>query len=167
MEKLYCTIFIVDVSQNPEEVDTITSRIVQLIEDHGGVIKRQNPWGKRRLAYPIENKTTGFYVEIEFTAQSRLNIPQIIEKEYRLNDRVLRFLTYVVTRRELLQRKIDARRARSAAEEGNGSRPAVAAAVPEKETALPKKAVVSAEDEDTEFDDDLVIDDVDDEEEVE
>ena len=107
MKQHYCTIFIVDVLQNPEEVDTITSRIQQLIEDHGGEIVLHNPWGKRRLAYPIQKRTSGFYVEIEFTAPSRLNIPQIIEKEYRLNDRVLRYLTYVVTAEEMKQRKMD------------------------------------------------------------
>ena len=118
MENLYCTIFIVDVSQNPEEVDTITSRVLQLIEDHGGVVKRNNPWGKRRLAYPIENKTSGFYVELEFSANSRLNIPQIIEKEFRLNDRVMRFLTYVVTKEELKQREVSAKRLRAEGAEG-------------------------------------------------
>jgi len=107
MKQHYCTIFIVDVLQNPEEVDTITSRIQQLIEDHGGEIVLHNPWGKRRLAYPIQKRTSGFYVEIEFSAPSRLNIPQIIEKEYRLNDRVLRYLTYVVTKEEMQQRKMD------------------------------------------------------------
>ncbi len=115
MQKLYCTIFIVDVSQNPEEVDTVTSRIVQLIEDHGGVIKRQNPWGKRRLAYPIRKKTSGYYVEIEFTAHSHLNIPKIIEQEYRLNDRVLRYLTYVVTPEELRQRELNAKQGKAGA----------------------------------------------------
>ncbi|MEZ4763764.1 MAG: hypothetical protein R3C26_11430 [Calditrichia bacterium] len=42
-----------------------------------------------------------------------MNIPQIIEKEYRLNDRVMRHLTYVVTKEELLQRGIDIRRAKT------------------------------------------------------
>ncbi|HQU73748.1 MAG TPA: 30S ribosomal protein S6 [Calditrichia bacterium] len=110
MENLYCTIFIVDVSHNPEEAENITSRVQQLIEDHGGVIKRHNPWGKRRLAYPIEKKTSGFYVEIEYAANSRLNIPQTLEKEFRLNDRVMRFLTYVVSKDELIQREINAKR---------------------------------------------------------
>ncbi len=104
MEKLYCTIFIVDISQNPEEVETITSRIQQLIEDYGGIVKRIDRWGKRRLAYPIRKKTYGYYVEIEFSALSHLNIPQILEQEYRLNDRVLRYLTYVVDKKELIQR---------------------------------------------------------------
>ena len=107
MENLYCTIFIIDVSQNPEEVENVTSRIVQLIEDHGGSIKRNERWGKKRLAYPIRKRTSGFYVEIEFNAQSRLNIPKTIESEYRLNDRVLRYLTYVVTNDELRQRELN------------------------------------------------------------
>jgi small subunit ribosomal protein S6 len=110
MENLYCTIFIVDISQNPEEVDTVSSRIQQLIEDHGGIIKKVNPWGKQKLAYPIHNRTYGFYVEIEFTANSHLNIPKTIEQEFRINDRVLRYLTYVVTKKELQQREINAAR---------------------------------------------------------
>ncbi len=105
MEKLYNTIFIVDVSQNPDESETVTSRIQQLIEDYGGVIKKINRWGKRRLAYPIQKKTHGFYVEIEFSASSRLNIPSILENEYRLNDRVLRYMTYIVEKKELIQRE--------------------------------------------------------------
>ena len=60
MEKLYSTIFIVYISQNPEEVDTVASRIQQLIEDHGGIIKKVDRWGKRRLAYPIQKLNYGF-----------------------------------------------------------------------------------------------------------
>ena len=104
MEKLYSTTFIVDISQNPDEVETVTSRIQQLIEDHGGVLKRIDRWGKRRLAYSIDKKTHGFYVEIEFSANSRLNIPKILQNEYRLNDRVLRSITYIVEKKELTQR---------------------------------------------------------------
>lgn len=104
MENLYSTIFVVDISQNPDEVETVTSRIQQLIEDHGGIIKKIDRWGKRRLAYLIRKKTHGFYVEIEFSANSRLNIPQILEAEFRLNDRVLRHMTYIITAKELAQR---------------------------------------------------------------
>jgi len=111
MEHLYSTIFIVDISQNPDEVDTVASRIQQLIEDHGGVIKKIDRWGKRRLAYPIRKKTHGFYVEIEFSANSHLNIPKILETEYRLNDRVIRYLTYLISKRELLQRAKNAGKA--------------------------------------------------------
>lgn len=132
MENLYSTIFIVDISQNPDEVDTVASRIQQLIEDHGGVIKKIDRWGKQRLAYPIRKKTHGFYVEIEFSANSHLNIPQILEEEYRLNDRVLRYLTYVIEKKELLQRERNAKRMRGRAAAAAASQPA---AVEKKEAA--------------------------------
>jgi small subunit ribosomal protein S6 len=114
MEKLYSTIFIVDISQNPDEVDTVASRIQQLVEDHGGIIKKIDRWGKRRLAYSINKRTHGFYVEIEFSANSRLNIPQILENEYRINDRVLRFMTYIIEKEELIQRAKNAGKLKSA-----------------------------------------------------
>jgi small subunit ribosomal protein S6 len=139
MENLYCTIFIVDVSQNPEEVENVTSRIVQLIEDHGGSIKRNERWGKRRLAYPIRKRTSGFYVEIEFGAQSRLNIPQIIEGEYRINDRVLRYLTYVVTKEELHQRELNATRTQYYHDEEESDLEAETGASNEEEEKAPKE----------------------------
>ena len=108
MENLYCTIFIVDISQNPDESETVSSRIQQLVEDHGGIIKKINRWGKKRMAYSIQKKSHGFYVEIEFSASSRLNIPKILETEYRINDRVLRHLTYIVDKKELIQREKNA-----------------------------------------------------------
>ena len=93
-----------------------------------GIIKSINPWGKRRLAYSIQKKNYGSYVEIEFTANSRLNIPKIIENEYRINDRVLRYLTYVVTKKELVQREIDVSRIQEIGvdqAENNENRPSV------------------------------------------
>ena len=105
MENLYCTIFIVDISQNPDESETVSSRIQQLIEDHGGIIKKFDRWGKRRMAFTIQKKSHGFYVQIEFSANSRLNIPKILEGEYRLNDRVLRHMTYIIDKKELIQRE--------------------------------------------------------------
>lgn len=113
MEKLYDSIFIVDISQNPDEVETVTSRIQQLIEDHGGIIQKIDRWGKRRLAYKIDNKSHGFWVEIEFSASSRLNIAKTLEDEFRLNDRVLRYLTYIVSKKELIEREKSARKVKA------------------------------------------------------
>jgi small subunit ribosomal protein S6 len=117
MENLYNSIFIVDISQNPDESETVTSRIQQLIEDHGGIIKKINRWGKKRLAFSIHKKTNGFYVEIEYTANSRLNIPKILDNEFRLNDRVIRHLSYRVDKKELIQREKKAVAVKAKAEE--------------------------------------------------
>ena len=122
MEKLYNTIFIVDISQNPDESETVTSRIQQLIEDYGGIIKKINRWGKRRLSYPIAKKSHGFFVEIEFAANSRLNIPNTLEGEFRINDRVLRHLTYIVDKKELIQREKNAGKIQKAEANNNASK---------------------------------------------
>jgi len=141
MENLYSTIFVVDISQNPDEVETVTSRIQQLIEDHGGIIKKIDRWGKRRLAYLIKKKTHGFYVEIEFSANSRLNIPKILEAEYRLNDRVLRHMTYIISAKELAQRARSASKiARKEAESVPVNKAAVMEAPP-VESAVEEKPV--------------------------
>ena len=43
------------------------------IKEHGGVIVRENPWGLKSLAYPIQKKTTGLYWVMEYTAPSDFN----------------------------------------------------------------------------------------------
>ena len=49
-------------------------------------------WGLRKLAYPIQKKTTGFYTLLEFDAE-----PSVIAKleiQFRRDERVIRFLTF-------------------------------------------------------------------------
>ena len=62
-----------------------------LIKDNGGEIVHEEEWGLRKLAYPIQKKTTGFYALLEFKAD-----PAFINKfetEYRRDERIIRFLT--------------------------------------------------------------------------
>ena len=48
-------------------------------------------WGLRKLAYPIQKKSTGFYNLIEFNAESP--IVDKLEIQFRRDERVIRFLT--------------------------------------------------------------------------
>ena len=49
-------------------------------------------WGLKKLAYPIQNKTTGFYFLVEFTGEGSLI--NTLETQYRRDERVIRFLTF-------------------------------------------------------------------------
>ena len=49
-------------------------------------------WGLRKLAYPIQKKTTGFYFLVEFTGEGSLI--GTLETQYRRDERVIRFLTF-------------------------------------------------------------------------
>ncbi len=62
-----------------------------LITDNGGKIVYQEEWGMKKLAYPIQKKTTGFYALIEFQAE-----PEFIAKfetQFKRDERILRFQT--------------------------------------------------------------------------
>ena len=49
-------------------------------------------WGLKKLAYPIQKKSTGFYYLIEFAAEG--SFIQTLETEYRRDERIIRFLTF-------------------------------------------------------------------------
>ena len=51
-------------------------------------------WGLRKLAYPIQKKTTGFYHLFEFKADSQFI--DKLETQYRRDERIIRFLTFVM-----------------------------------------------------------------------
>lgn len=56
-----------------EEYKAAQKKFTSIIEENGGTLVHQNPWGLRPLAYPIEKKTTGLYFVVEYTAPTDLN----------------------------------------------------------------------------------------------
>lgn len=79
---------------NPEIPDEETGRVVdrigQLIATGGGEVTKTEPWGRRRLAYPIDGHREGFYVVQQFhmdpTATTEL------ERSLKLSEDVIRYL---------------------------------------------------------------------------
>ena len=68
------------------------AKYLDLIKENGGEVVYEQDWGLRKLAYPIQKKTTGFYHLIEFKAE-----PAFISKletQYRRDERIIRFLTF-------------------------------------------------------------------------
>ena len=64
----YETIFIVDVTKTEEEVNSIVEKMKSLIESNA-TVEAVDIWGKRRLAYEIDDKTEGFYVLVSFSSK--------------------------------------------------------------------------------------------------
>ena len=61
------------------------------ISENGGELVHEESWGLRKLAYPIQKKTTGFYHLLEFNAPGELI--EKLEIQYRRDERIIRFLT--------------------------------------------------------------------------
>ena len=87
----YETVFILNPVLSDEQAkDTVEKFVKVLTKAKAEIINTEN-WGLKKLAYPINKKSTGFYNLIEFTADS----PAItaLETEYRRDESVMRFLT--------------------------------------------------------------------------
>lgn len=90
----YETVFILNpVLSEDQAKDTVDKFVKVLTKANAEIINAEN-WGLKKLAYPINKKSTGFYNLIEFTADS----PAInaLETEYRRDESVMRFLTTVL-----------------------------------------------------------------------
>ncbi len=94
MLKNYETVFILNPVLSDEQMKDAAAKFVKILTDNGSEIVNEEHWGLRKLTYPIQHKTTGFYVLVEFKAE-----PQLIAKldtEYRRDERVMRYLTTVL-----------------------------------------------------------------------
>jgi len=56
-----------------DEFTAIQKKYVNFINENGGNVESENPWGLKSLAYPIEKKTTALYWVVEYKAPSELN----------------------------------------------------------------------------------------------
>ena len=94
MLRQYETTFIIDAYLSNEQIEEKIQIYIKLIEENEGKILNIDRWGKRRLAYEIARKQYGYYVYIRFEAPG--TIIQIIERDYKLDDDIIRYLTVLV-----------------------------------------------------------------------
>ncbi|WP_109619418.1 30S ribosomal protein S6 [Sediminitomix flava] len=89
--KNYEAVFIISPVLSEEQIKEAVDKFSSLLKDSGADVYHSEDWGLRKLAYPIEKKSTGFYQLFEFKAS-----PEVIAKfelELKRDERVLRFLT--------------------------------------------------------------------------
>ena len=108
----YETVFILTPVLSEDQMKEAVEKFKDILTSDGAEILYEENWGMRKLAYPIQKKSTGFYEFIEFNAE-----PTVVEKlevNFRRDERVLRFLTikqekyaaeYAAKRRSLRQSK--------------------------------------------------------------
>ena len=67
-------------------------KFTKVVTDNGGSIVNEEIWGLRKLAYPIQKKSTGFYAFVEFDGDPTL--VNKVETAFRRDERVIRFLVF-------------------------------------------------------------------------
>jgi small subunit ribosomal protein S6 len=92
----YETTFITRVDITDEALKTLKDRLTAVIQSFGGELVYSEDWGKRKLAYPIHKETRGQYTHLVYTGRG--DVVAEMERNLRLSDSVLRFLTIVVSK---------------------------------------------------------------------
>ena len=88
----YETVFIATPVLSDVQTKELFGKVQGVITENGGQIVSSEDWGLRKLAYPIQKKTTGFYYLIEFEGEG--DLVEKLETQYRRDERVIRFLTF-------------------------------------------------------------------------
>lgn len=88
IKNFYESMFIVDVTGGEDAVKTSVEKFVGLIHDNSETVYEVNEWGKRRLAYPINDKPEGYYVVVTFKAAP--DFPAEFERLANIDENILR-----------------------------------------------------------------------------
>lgn len=86
----YETLFIVDLSVGEEATKSIVEKFTKLISENGEITEISE-WGKRRLAYPINDLNEGYYVLVNFTAPAAF--PLELERIFNITEGIMRSMT--------------------------------------------------------------------------
>jgi len=86
----YELVMVVSPEVGEEGFPATVERVNQVIQGQGGEVKNVDPWGRRRLAYPIKRFTEGFYVVTHFSSEPQA--VRALESNLGLAEDVLRHL---------------------------------------------------------------------------
>ena len=98
--KNYETVFILNPVLSEDQAKDAVEKFVKVLGNVKANIVNVEKWGLKKLAYPIQHKSTGFYNLIEFEAEN--NAVAVLETEFRRDESVMRFLTTVLDKHAIL-----------------------------------------------------------------
>ena len=88
----YETVFILTPVLSDQQVKETVEAVKAEIVAGGATVINEEAWGMKKLAYPIEKKSTGFYFFLEFDAEVGTVVKKL-ETYFRRQDRVIRYIT--------------------------------------------------------------------------
>ena len=91
MQKDYETVFILTPVLSDTQMKDAVTKFKKVLTDNKAEVINEENWGLRKLAYPIQRKSTGFYQLLEFRTE-----PAVVDKletEFRRDEKIMRFLT--------------------------------------------------------------------------
>lgn len=100
-KKMYESAVLINAALEDDQIQSIISHIKELISSNDGEITDVEDWGRRRLAYVIKRSKIGYYIIFQFNAYPQIISP--LEKFYKLDENILRYLNIKLTKNALEQ----------------------------------------------------------------
>ena len=91
MKKDYETVFILTPVLSDVQMKDAAGKFKKILTDNNAKIINEESWGLKKLAYPIQHKTTGFYHLFEYQAEP--SMISKLETEFKRDEKIMRFLT--------------------------------------------------------------------------
>ena len=109
-EYYYEMVYILRPTMSDEETNAAIEKVNSYVERYGGEVLKVDKWGKRQLAYPINDNDKGFYV-LEYIRTNDRNFVRNMENFFRINEDVIRFLLFRLKPSEVkeLKAKLEAK----------------------------------------------------------
>ncbi len=85
----YESVVVINTKLGEDGIKAMVEKVSNLISKNG-TLESVDEWGKRRLAYPIEDETEGYYVLFNFTAVP--SFPAELDRVYKITEGILRTL---------------------------------------------------------------------------
>lgn len=89
MANKYESIFIVDSSLEEEGIKALVEKFKTLLEK-SAELEKLDEWGKRKLAYPVNDMMEGYYVLADFSADPEF--PKELERIYKITDGIIKYM---------------------------------------------------------------------------
>ena len=87
----YETVFILTPVLSDKQMKETVAKFKKILTDKGAEILNEETWGLKKMAYPIQKFSTGFYCLLEFKAEPE--VINTLETGYRRDEKVIRFMT--------------------------------------------------------------------------
>jgi small subunit ribosomal protein S6 len=110
----YETLFIVNCENGEEAVKATVDKFTGLVAENG-TVESVNEWGKRRLAYPINDISEGYYVVVNFKSASEF--PAELERIFNIDENIMRSIVVKIDPKKVAAKEAAAEAAEATTEE--------------------------------------------------
>lgn len=116
MRNHYETVFVVTPVLSAEQAKETVAKFKEMLKENGAKIVNEEHWGLKKLAYPIQKKSTGFYQLFQYEVEGELIAK--LELAFKRDERLMRFLTVRLDKHAITyaEKRIEKRKSTAKAE---------------------------------------------------